>query len=177
MRFCFFVLFTLLTVFSADAQIQSISAKVTDNQGTPLAGNFQLTDTAGKVIRNGGFDGGLVISGLAHDKLTLKLSSIMFNDTTIIISYAGKPAVELGTVIPHENTKTLGQVNITAATPLMRYGDSGNLEVNVAGTILATSSSVNEILTRTPGIFLPVQTGQVLGLAALLQAEENAQAK
>jgi hypothetical protein len=125
---------------------------VTDLKGIPLAGNYLLTDTSGKLLSNSSFNGNIAVTGLAHTRLMLKLSSIMFNDTTIIIQYAGKREVDLGTIATKENTTTLGQVTITSSAPLMRYGNNGNLEVNVAGTILATSSSVNEILSRTPGI-------------------------
>ena len=51
-----------------------------------------------------------------------------------------------------QKVDTLQQVNISALAPLIRYGNNGNLVVNVAGTILASSSSVTEILSRTPGI-------------------------
>lgn len=120
--------------------------------GTPLAGNFLLTDTVGKIIKSNGFNGNIAITGLNNTLLRLKLSSILFTDTTFNIRYAGKTEVDLGTIVPEENTTTLGQVTITSSAPLMRYGNNGNLEVNVAGTILASSSSVNEILSRTPGL-------------------------
>ena len=118
----------------------------------PLAGNFLLTDTVGKLIKNGSFNGNIGITGLNNTRLRLKLNSILFTDTTINIGYAGKTEVDLGTITPEETIATLGQVTITSSAPLMRYGNNGNLEVNVAGTILASSSSVNEILSRTPGI-------------------------
>lgn len=142
----------LLTGTSLYAQVKSISTKVTDAKGTLLMGNFLLTDTAGKIIKNSSFNGKIAITGLNNTRLRLKLNSLVFTDTTIHIEYAGKTEVDLGTIVPGENTTTLGQVAITSSAPLMRYGNNGNLEVNVAGTILASSSSVNEILSRTPGI-------------------------
>lgn len=142
----------LLTGISLHAQVKSISAKITDAKGIPLAGNFLLTDTVGKIIKSNGFNGNIAITGLNNTLLRLKLSSILFTDTTFNIRYAGKTEVDLGTIVPEENTTTLGQVTITSSAPLMRYGNNGNLEVNVAGTILASSSSVNEILSRTPGL-------------------------
>jgi len=139
---------------SSSAQIVSLSARITDVRGNELAGNFLLTDTSRKTIRNGSFNGNIAIKGLNHNRLVLKLSSVMFNDTTLNIGYAGKAEVDLGTIIAKENTTALAEVTVTAPASLMRYGNNGNLEVNVAGTILSTSSSVNEILSRTPGITL-----------------------
>ena len=149
----FFLL--LLVTFSQQkllAQVSSIKAAVKDNAGIPLTGNFLLTDAAGQTISSKGFDGSIELTGLNHDKLRLKLSSLFFADTTIIIHYKGNKNINLDTIIPDENTNTLGQVTITSSAPVMRYGNNGNLELNVAGTILASSSSVNEILSRTPGI-------------------------
>lgn len=145
----FICLFTCTTL---SAQVKTISAKLTDVKGGPLAGNFLLTDTAGTILRNNSFNGNISIAGLNAFNLKMKLSSLFFRDTTIHIGYSGKEEVDLGTIIPEENTKTLSQVSITSSAPLIRYGNNGNLEVSVAGTILASSSSVNEILARTPGV-------------------------
>jgi hypothetical protein len=152
MKSTFLLFLCLLTGTSLYAQVKSISAKVTDAKGTPLAGNFLLTDTVGNPISSSSFNGNIAITGLNNTLLRLRLSSILFTDTIINIRYAGKTEVDLGTIVPEENTTTLGQVTITSPAPLMRYGNNGNLEVNVAGTILANSSSVNEILSRTPGL-------------------------
>lgn len=146
-----FFIFSLLSV-SLHAQVRSISAKVTDATGRPLSGNYLLTDTAGKLITNSSFNGKIDITGINNAPLRLKLSSLLFTDTAINILYAGKADVDLGTIMPKEATTSLGQVTITSSGPLMRYGNNGNVEVNVAGTILASSSSVNEILSRTPGV-------------------------
>ena len=152
MKSTFLLFVFLITGISSYAQVKSISLKVTDAGGIPLGGNFLLADSVGKIIQNSGFNGNIALTGLGYTQLRLKLSSIMFIDTTINIRYAGKSEVDLGTIVPKENTTTLGQVIITSSTPLIRYGNNGNLEVNVAGTILASSSSVNEILSRTPGL-------------------------
>ncbi|MCF0065651.1 TonB-dependent receptor [Dyadobacter chenwenxiniae] len=152
MKSIVFLLISLLLDISVSAQIRSISAKVTDATGAPVDGNFWLTDTTGKVIQNSPFNGDVAISGLNDFHLRLTLSSLISKDTTINIRYARKAEVDLGTIVTQESATALGQVTITAAAPLMHYGDNGNMEVNVAGTVLASSSSVNEILSRTPGL-------------------------
>ena len=152
MKFTFILFCLLAPGISAYAQIQTISALVTDVTGTPLAGNYLLTDSIGKRIKNSSFNGTIAIADLAHTRLMLKLSSLMFKDTSIHVSFTGKSEIDLGTIIPRENQTMLGQVTIRSAVPPMRYGSAGNLEINVAGTILASSSSVTEILSRTPGV-------------------------
>jgi hypothetical protein len=148
---CFLVI-SLLSCLPVSAQVRSIFAKVTDATGAPVDGNFLLTDTTGKVIENNPFSGNIAISGLNNFHLRLTLSSLISKDTTINILYERTAEVDLGTVIAEESATALGQVTITAAAPIMHYGDNGNMEVNVAGTVLASSSSVSEILSRTPGL-------------------------
>ena len=93
-------------------------------------------------------------TSISHSRLNLKLNFLYFADTTITIRYRGKDLIDVGRIIPIESTTTLAEVGITSAPAQVRYNNSGNLEVNVAGTILASSSSVNEILSRTPGIII-----------------------
>jgi hypothetical protein len=152
MKFSLLLFCYLLTGSSLYAQVKTISVKVTDAKGAPLAGNFLLTDTAGKILNNSSFNANLIISNLNHTQLRLKLSSLIFRDTTLNIGYTGKTEVDLGIIVPIEYSTTLGQVTITSSPQPMRYNNNGNQEVNIAGTILANSSSVTEILSRTPGI-------------------------
>jgi len=145
------------------AQINTIKATVSDKAGNPWIGNLVLTDSTHKTIRTMAFNGSFQISGLDHQILKLKLSSLFFADTTFNMMYTGSKNVDLGNIIPGENRNTLRQVNITSAVPIMRYGSNGNIEVNVAGTILASSSSVNEILSRTPGVVINEGTISIQG--------------
>lgn len=41
---------------------------------------------------------------------------------------------------------------VKSQVSLVKYGTNGNLDVNVSGTVLATSSSVNELLGRVPNV-------------------------
>lgn len=46
----------------------------------------------------------------------------------------------------------LNEVVIKSQVSLLKYGANGNIDVNVNGTVLATSSSVNELLGRVPNV-------------------------
>lgn len=148
----FLLLLSALCQQSVFAQINNIQATITNKAGKPWRGNFLLTDTAGKTVRNADFNGSIAVTGLNNFSFKLTISSLFFADTTLTIHYNGNKSINLGTIIPKENINNLNQVTITSSLPLVRYGNNGNLEVNVAGTILASSSSVTEILSRTPGI-------------------------
>ncbi|RZK37016.1 MAG: hypothetical protein EOO61_09565, partial [Hymenobacter sp.] len=62
-----------------------------------------------------------------------------------------RPAVNLGEIILQTETKQLGQVNITAAKPLIER-KNGMLVLNVASSTLAAGNSALEILSKAPGV-------------------------
>jgi len=60
-------------------------------------------------------------------------------------------------VIPQNNE--LNEVVIKKQTQLVKHSSNGTIEVNVANTLLSTSSSVNELLSRVPNV--TVSEGQI----------------
>jgi hypothetical protein len=57
----------------------------------------------------------------------------------------------------------LNEVVIKKQTPLLKHGANGTIDVNVANTLLSTSSSVNELLSRVPNIVVGEGQISVLG--------------
>lgn len=57
----------------------------------------------------------------------------------------------------------LNEVVIKKQTSLLKYGANGTIDVNVANTLLLTSSSVNELLGRVPNVIVAEGQISVLG--------------
>lgn len=57
----------------------------------------------------------------------------------------------------------LNEVVIKKQTSLVKYSSNGNIDVNVANTLLSTSSSVNELLGRVPNVIVVEGQISVLG--------------
>lgn len=57
----------------------------------------------------------------------------------------------------------LNEVVIKRQTSLIKYGANGTIDVNVANTLLSTSSSVNELLGRVPNVIVAEGQISVLG--------------
>lgn len=55
-------------------------------------------------------------------------------------------------VIKEKEHNELNEVVIKSQPSVLKYGANGNIDVNVNGTVLATSSSVNELLGRVPNV-------------------------
>ncbi|WP_342327579.1 TonB-dependent receptor [Pedobacter sp. FW305-3-2-15-E-R2A2] len=141
--------------------IRSISAKIVDSKQEPLMGNALLRSpedpafVKGISFLNGSFE----LSDLHQKELTLKLTSLLFADTLIIIKYKGAAHIDLGTIIVKAPSVQLNEVQISAQVPLTRSLANGNLEVKVANTILANSGSLTEILSKAPNVI--INDGQI----------------
>ncbi|MBB6270758.1 hypothetical protein HDF26_001185 [Pedobacter cryoconitis] len=159
MRYIFALLILLILSSSAKTQAQNIntiSGRVINTNQETLMGNIRVLSAAdstfigGLSFANGVFE----ISGIHNKEVLLKLTSLLFADTTVRVKYNGQGVIDIGDLIINENKNQLNEVQIKSGPQLMKYNSNGNLEVNVANTILAGSSSVNEILTRSPNVIV-----------------------
>lgn len=62
-------------------------------------------------------------------------------------------------IIKEKEHNELNEVVVKRQASLVKYGANGNIDVNVNGTVLATSSSVDELLSRVPNVV--VAEGQI----------------
>lgn len=159
LRSTFSFIFFLLTVSPAlvyAQTIHSVSGRAVNTKNEPFTGNaLALSVKDSSVIKATTFDkGGFVLTGIDQQEVIIKLTSLQFHDTLIRISYSGRQDIDLGNILAGEAFGELNEVRIKSRTPLIRQTGNGNMEVNVANSILATSSSVNEILSRTPNVII-----------------------
>ncbi|MBT1687165.1 TonB-dependent receptor domain-containing protein [Dawidia soli] len=151
------LVFLLLTLFSTQAYAQdrhTLTGRITSPAGEPQMGNaLALSVRDSSLLRGVSFlEGDFTIADLPQHEVLLKLTSIQFGDTILYVSLAGRPRVDLGTVVVHDNPELLGEVEITGDAPLFTTRPDGVLQINVTNTVLATSNSVQEILTRSPNV-------------------------
>ncbi|MBO9582572.1 MAG: TonB-dependent receptor [Flavobacterium sp.] len=66
-------------------------------------------------------------------------------------------------IIKKQDHNQLNEVVIKSQPSLVKYGTNGNIDVNVNGTVLATSSSVSELLSRVPNVVVADGEISVLG--------------
>ncbi|RAJ24645.1 TonB-dependent receptor domain-containing protein [Pedobacter cryoconitis] len=153
------VSFTVLNFFPARLKAQhiiSISGHVKSINQDALIGNIAVlavndsTLLKGTSFSNGNFE----ISDLQHKEVLLKFTSLLFADTIIHVKYQGQALINLGSIIIRDTRMQLNEIQIRSQTPLIKSNPNGNMEVNVASTILAGSSSVNEILSKAPNVIV-----------------------
>ena len=136
--------------------IQSITGKVVDATGQGLFGNAIVVSPEDSSTIQGTpfFEGDFALSGLSHQQVLLKLSSLAFQDTYLTVTYEGQARVDLGNMVVDEAENELDEVMVVGQRSLVTEKADGSLEVKVANTTLATSTSVNEILSKSPGVVM-----------------------
>ncbi|WP_035653348.1 TonB-dependent receptor domain-containing protein [Flavobacterium sp. ASV13] len=150
-----YVCFFLFNSVASNAQsIQKISGKVVNRNNELMMGNasvFSVRDSV--IIKQQDFlDGVFQLSDINQNEIILKLTSVEFADQFLSIKFSNSSNIDLGSIIVSENNNQLNEVVVKSNPSLLKYGANGNIDVNVNGTVLATSSSVNELLGRVPNV-------------------------
>ncbi len=144
-----------LTPAALKAQnISTISGKVINVNNELLSVNvLVLSATDSAFIKGASFiDTAFLLTNINRPEVLLKLSSLSFSDTIIKVVYSGQSIVDLGTIVMKLDKNELSTVTVISKLPLVKYSANGTLEVNVANTILSASSSVTEILSKSPNV-------------------------
>ncbi|TDO98566.1 TonB-dependent receptor domain-containing protein [Flavobacterium sp. 245] len=163
--FAYFYCF-LLNVTQTNAQsIQKISGKVMSTNNELLMGTATALSVQDSVIikQQDFLDGVFQLSDINQKQIILKLTSAEFADRYLNLKYEGKESVDLVAIITAGNQNKLNEVVIKSQSSLLKYGSNGTIEVNVNGSVLATSSSVNELLSRVPNVVVAEGQISVLG--------------
>ncbi|MFB9077584.1 hypothetical protein ACFFWB_09285 [Flavobacterium procerum] len=91
-----------------------------------------------------------------------KVTDKSFYSDDVLFGKVLKPAQD--TIITKEKKDNeLNEVVVKSQASLIKYGPNGNSVVNVNGTVLASSSSVNELLGRVPNVVITEGEISVLG--------------
>jgi hypothetical protein len=152
------------TPFQAQG-ITSISGKVINTENEVMLGNALIISPEDSVVIKGTtfFEGTFELSGLDQKKALLKLTSLEFEDTFITVEYEGTANVYLGDIIVAEANQELEEVVLIANLPLFETKSDGTVQVNVENTVLSTSNSVREILSRSPNVLVEDEGISIFG--------------
>ncbi|MDX6188106.1 TonB-dependent receptor [Flavobacterium sp. Fl-318] len=157
-------LLLISTLVSAQT-INTITGKVVNSKNELLMGNAVALAVKDSSFIKGVsfFDEPFALSDLNHDEVLIKLTSLKFKDTIFHVKYGANSKIDLGKIMIRSATVDLDEVRVVSKAPLFRNKSNGTVEVNVANTILATSTSVNEILSRSPNVIVAENGVSVFG--------------
>lgn len=145
--------------------ITSVTGRVVNSKNEVLLGNALLISKLDSTIIKGTsfFEGKFELTDLNEGNVLLKLSSLEFEDTFIAIDYNGSPDIDLGDIVVAEASNELEEVVLVANLPLFETKSDGTVQVNVENTVLATSNSVQEILSRSPNVLVSEEGISIFG--------------
>lgn len=112
----------------------------------------------GTIINNGV----LYFEEVTEDTALLRISSIDIADKYFLIIRPGGNEFDLGVLKVDAGILTDG-VEVTALRPAFVVGNSGEINVNVKGTILESSTSVNDLLSKSPSVLVEEGNVSVFG--------------
>ncbi|GAB3281142.1 outer membrane beta-barrel family protein [Larkinella harenae] len=132
----------------------SLNATIVDARQQPVAVDAHLLSLPDSVLLKSGHfpDGRVSFSAIRPAKTVLRLRSLSFADSLIALADRSFSHRNLGVIVLREQAILMNEVRFTRQPPLVRHGINGTIEVQVAGSILAGSASVNQLLERSPGI-------------------------
>lgn len=145
--------FLLISTVVQSQNMYTVTGHVTDRNGSPLMGNalaLSLGDSS--LLQVVSFlEGNFELKDIHHAEIIIKLTSIQFADTVFSVRFKDNTHINLGTIKVKDHLQ-LNEIEITGELPLFTTKGDGVVQVNVANTVLASSSSLTEILTRAPGV-------------------------
>jgi hypothetical protein len=156
------VIIVALFVFSLPAKAQTVSGKIIDSSGEPVAfANVMLLDADSAFV--GGAvsdDGGAFQVASVAQAAILKISYVGYRD-----KFLEARAGDMGTVTLDEDAVAIGEVTVKGNLPKTRIkGDA--LVTNVAGTLLEKAGTSLDVLARTPGVTVTAEDIKVLSRGA-----------
>lgn len=165
------VLFICSIVTTKAQSIESVSGVVINSNNERLFGNVIMIapDDSTFITGTSFLEGKFELLNLNNQEVMLKLASLEFQDIYISIEYEGNKNIELGDIVVSESQILLEELVVTSKSALVKENPDGSIEVKVENTNLATSTSVVEILSKSPGILTNPEGGvEIFGKGAAI---------
>lgn len=166
-----YILFTLVLVsftnkLFSQSSFFDIKAVVVDQNDSLVFGNIiALSPSDSSIIKGAYFlDGNAELLDIKEAPVLVKFSSIGYKDTIIPVNNASnQKLISLGKVVMETSSQELGEVTVSATIPLFEPSDEGGVKVNVKKTMLGSSTSVLEVLSKSPGVIVNGSSISVVG--------------
>jgi hypothetical protein len=157
---CFLVFSNLLNAQNS----YTLIGQVKNKEGVLMAGNALALSVSDSSLIKGTFffDGVFELSGVNEKEVLLKITSIEINDTLFLVTN-NKSKNDLGTITVSQKGLSLDEVVVTASVPLFEQTKGGATKVNVKKTMLGSSTSVSEVLSKSPNVLVGSNGASVVG--------------
>lgn len=140
-----------------------VKGNVIDNQDSLIFGNVLILSESDSSLINGSFftDGNLEVKVQNPESSLIKLTAVGFNDTIFKLGRISGPNYNLGSI--KMTFEVMIGVDIVYYKPMFEPAKNGDVQVNVKETMLASSASIIELLTKTPNVMVSGSSVSVIG--------------
>jgi len=145
--------------------IQSITGNVINDQGEHLVGNVVAIHPSDSTFITGTsyFNESFKLEKITEGQVLLQFTSILFPDTIIVVNYIDNQNVALGDIVINNTGIEMEEVTIKGKLSRIMQLDNGTIEVTVENTSLESSGTIEEVLTRSPGVIINEDGYSVIG--------------
>lgn len=153
----YFLLFTIFFALNTYSQNNySIKAKIYNDKDQLSSGNaLLLAEKDSSLIKGIIFTNGILhIEDASCKTCLLKISQTGYEDTLLAISNPELKDFDFGKIIVRGGYEEIEVIKIAAPVPLFEKSSEDGLLVNVKKTLLASSVSASEILSKLPNIVI-----------------------
>ncbi len=164
-KFAPFYLLLLISCICWGQNINSISGQVLDANGEPQMGNVILLNPSDSSLIEGTsfMNAPFKVTDIDLPEVLLKFSSLLFEDTTMLVRYQDQVDIDLGMIEVSTASHDLEEVTVKGKIARIVEKENGTMAFSVDKTSLASSNSVQEILSKTPGVVEGEDGFQVVG--------------
>lgn len=164
MKIAFLLVFALLLTTVAQAQVSGAVIDGSNNSPVPFATVALLTTTDSTIVRSALSDekGRFVLSAVPPGTYVVKVSGMGYANyfSQPIVHDRSHPPYDAGTIQLKVAGQQLKEVVIRSNRPLVQQAPGG-LVVNVQNNIMTKGSSILEVLSRSPGVIIDLQTNAI----------------
>lgn len=157
-----FTLFVSIPILSHSQINYMVKGTVVSEDGYLHSGNIIALHPKDSSFIKGAsfFEGAFELNDLKEEVILLQFSSLEFDDTFLQIRYEGNPINDLEEIRVINSGSALEEVVVNVKRPIYKQRTYGTLEISIENTALSSSNSVNEILSKSPGVVLN-EEGQI----------------
>lgn len=147
-------LFTIIGNYIFSQTTYSLFATILSSNSEKTDGDFIVLKASDSSFVSAVFymEGNARIEGIKEKDLLVKIVSFGYNDTLIPVKNTSGQDINLGTINLKSLTTDLTEVQIVASVPMFAPQTDGSLNVNVQKTILGSSITLLEVLSKTPNV-------------------------
>ena len=161
------IMIILVCAIQSFSQSQyNVKAVVVDKMDSTLFGNVLVLSSQDSSFITGSYfmDGNVSVDRSTKESFLMKIISTGFRDSIFPVAFEeGEELIDLGSIRLNGLETQLGELVISANIPLFEPSTDGTLKVNVQKTMLASSSSVREVLSKSPGVLVGENGVSVVG--------------